>query len=194
MSYENIPGWSRDILPFYDEMAKRIPEGGVFVEVGVFLGRSLAYMGQRRPDLELWAIDPWLDDSSTGYLGMGEYAEIGKAHGGLFFAFLDLMRKHAPDVLERVHILRGTVDSVNLTIDKGIDMLFIDGAHDYESVIKDIEGFAWAVKKGGIISGHDYQPDYPGVIEAVDKALGKGRTKLGPVPEGEWSSVWWAEG
>ncbi len=193
MSYENIPGWSRDILPFYDEMAKRIPQGGVFVEVGVFLGRSLAYMGQRRPDLELWAIDPWKDGESQGYMGPGEYTEIVEGSGGLFLAFLDQMRRHAPDVLSRAHIVRGTVDELAFGVDKQIDMLFIDGAHDYESVIKDIEGFAWTVKKGGIISGHDYQPDYPGVIEAVDKALGKGRTKLGPVPEGEWSSCWWTE-
>jgi hypothetical protein len=191
MSYENIPGWSRDILPFYDEMAKRIPHGGVFIEVGVFLGRSLAYMGQRRPDLELWAIDPWLDDTSTGYLGMGEYAELGAKHGGLFFAFLDLMRANAPDVLERVHIVRGTVDTIAL--DVAADMLFIDGAHDEESVKKDLHGFGYLVKKGGIVSGHDYQPDYQGVIDVVDSFFGKGNTKLGLGPEGEWSSCWWTE-
>src|SRR5258707_2916575 len=143
MSYENIPGWSRDILPFYDEMAKRIPQGCVFVEVGVFLGRSLAYMGQRRPDLELWAIDPWKDGESQGYMGPGEYTEIVEGSGGLFLAVLDQMRRHAPDSLSVPHIVHGTVDDLAFGVDQQIEMRLLGGAHDYEHVIPHIEGIAW---------------------------------------------------
>jgi hypothetical protein len=57
MSYQDIPGWSDDIIPFYENVANMLPWDGTFVEVGVFLGRSLSRMGELRPDLKLIAID-----------------------------------------------------------------------------------------------------------------------------------------
>jgi predicted O-methyltransferase YrrM len=48
-------------------------------------------------------------------------------------------------------------------------MIFIDAGHDYNSVRRDI---AWALASGcPVISGHDYSPNHPGVIQAVDEAF-----------------------
>jgi predicted O-methyltransferase YrrM len=51
--------------------------------------------------------------------------------------------------------------------DNQYDLIYIDGAHDYESVDKDISMFKPKVKKGGFISGHDYYS--PDVKNAVKK-------------------------
>ena len=40
--------------------------------------------------------------------------------------------------------------------DNSLDFVFIDAAHDYESVKKDINAWYPKVKKEGIIGGHDY--------------------------------------
>ncbi len=49
-------------------------------------------------------------------------------------------------------------------------LVFLDAIHDYPETARDI---AWARSAGaGIISGHDYSADFPGVIEAVDQAGG----------------------
>ena len=166
------PGWSHDILPFYTMLAELIPHGGTFVEVGVFLGRSLRYMAEIRPDINIWAVDPWLDGESQGYTGPCEHSEYVQKHGGLFRAFVASM----PD-LSRIHIHRGTSD----TLDVIADAVFIDGAHDHESVDNDIyNAMLWRAK---FISGHDYNPEWTpedgkddgraGVILAVQEAFGK---------------------
>lgn len=70
-----------------------------------------------------------------------------------------------------------------------VDLVFIDGAHDYKSVKSDIAAWLPHVKKNGIICGHDYKAFnttngvemFPGVRQAVDE--------LGPV--GLTGTVWW---
>jgi hypothetical protein len=48
-------------------------------------------------------------------------------------------------------------------------MVFIDAAHDYKSVKKDIE---WCMACGcPVICGHDYSDIHPGVVRAVDEAF-----------------------
>ena len=42
-----------------------------------------------------------------------------------------------------------------------LDFIYIDGNHACEYVLKDIEVARKLVKKGGVVSGHDYHPDYP---------------------------------
>ena len=42
-----------------------------------------------------------------------------------------------------------------------LDFIYIDGNHACEYVLKDIEVARKIVKKGGVISGHDYHPDKP---------------------------------
>ena len=55
----------------------------------------------------------------------------------------------------------------------GLDFVFIDAQHDYDSVKKDIEIWTPKLKPGGLLSGHDYQPNFKGVIQAVDEAVGR---------------------
>lgn len=55
-----------------------------------------------------------------------------------------------------------------------IDLLYIDGAHDYQSVKADIKAWGRCVRVGGFICGHDFEdPVYPGVAEAVLELLGE---------------------
>jgi len=50
-------------------------------------------------------------------------------------------------------------------------LIFIDAAHDYESVKRDIQmGLGSAPK---VLSGHDYNEISPGLVKAVTETLGK---------------------
>lgn len=55
------------------------------------------------------------------------------------------------------------------------DMAFIDGAHDYSSVLADIRKAQKAVKDGGLLVFHDYNhPVHEGLTEAVGELLDEG--------------------
>ncbi len=67
------------------------------------------------------------------------------------------------------------------------DMVYIDAAHNYDSVIEDIESWIDLIKPGGIISGHDYSQRKPEVEKAVNDTLGKENIKTLP------GYVWYME-
>lgn len=55
--------------------------------------------------------------------------------------------------------------------DNYFDLIYIDAAHDYDSVKKDIELYLPKCKH--IMAGHDYSSEWPGVIMAVNEIFGK---------------------
>jgi predicted O-methyltransferase YrrM len=55
------------------------------------------------------------------------------------------------------------------------DLIFIDGAHDYESVARDIRCTLPYLAPGGLLAFHDYHTRQdPGVTQAVDELLSRG--------------------
>ena len=58
-------------------------------------------------------------------------------------------------------------DFLSYDTDNMYDFIYIDGGHNFDSVNTDIEQFKHKVKKGGYISGHDYNSENPEVILAV---------------------------
>ena len=51
------------------------------------------------------------------------------------------------------------------------DFIYIDGSHEYEDVKRDIE--LYLPKTNCIIGGHDYQKEWPGVVQAVNELIGE---------------------
>lgn len=49
------------------------------------------------------------------------------------------------------------------------DMVFIDGSHEYEDVLFDILYWQGELLPGGLMCGHDYDENWPGVTRAVDE-------------------------
>ncbi len=65
-------------------------------------------------------------------------------------------------------------EAVKYFNDKSIDMVFIDGSHEYKDVLEDIT--IWMPKAIKMICGHDYH--FPPVKKAVDELLGTGNYKV----------------
>jgi len=54
--------------------------------------------------------------------------------------------------------------------DNSLDLVYIDAAHDYENVKKDISFWLPKIRLNGIIAGHDIT--IPGVSQAVTEVFG----------------------
>lgn len=64
-------------------------------------------------------------------------------------------------------------------LDFPFDMVFVDAGHDYESCYEDIMAWLPRVRDGGILCGHDYCEDFPGVVRAVNEVFGRANRTSG---------------
>jgi hypothetical protein len=72
----------------------------------------------------------------------------------------------------QVHV--GRFDKVLPTLDRKFDLIFIDGSHDYDSVVQDTELSVPLLKEDGWLVYHDYHEQDPGVVKAVNELVENG--------------------
>lgn len=97
---------------------------------------------------------------------------------------LEIIRKFEKKAHERLDgykhkikwIKEKSADAAILIADNSLDFVYIDANHTYESVAEDISLYYPKVKKGGLLSGHDY--DYGSVKKAVDEFVNRENLKL----------------
>jgi len=140
---------------------KEFPKNSIGAEVGVAEGNhSLQILDVVNPKC-MYLIDYWNTDVRDPYTDQET---------------LDILYGMAVDRfsnLDNVHMFKGpSVESCRNISDDTLDWVYIDASHDYESVLEDLYNWAPKVKKGGIITGHDYIfpiGGWPGVKPALDE-------------------------
>jgi hypothetical protein len=145
----------------------------VGAEIGVFAG-ELSRRLLSRTDLTLYLVDSWATEHAPAYTASGDYhAALTKDRQEHFYHLTQHMVSFAK---ERAHIVRSdSLEAAKAIPDGSLDFVFIDADHTYAGCKADIEAWRPKIKKGGFISGHDYEnPDFPawGVKQAVTELLG----------------------
>ncbi len=166
-SWRDIHGWF-DYEDIYRDLVKRIPDGGNFVEVGCWLGRSIAafhaFTIEAGKQINLYAVDTF----------------TGKSANPLQQSALDIHKGSVEKPFRRNMELLGVPVNVRPVSSETAawampfdfaDAVFIDADHSEAAVRADIIAWLPNVKHGGILAGHDY--DEPGVKAAVDDLLNK---------------------
>lgn len=155
--YEAIPGWlSEDEAITLYELARELPANApVVVEIGSWLGKSSLVLskglrGKERPTL--YCIDPFNGDADATDKALYSQ-ELGTMNGSLKDSFLANMKQHG--VLDVVHPLVGYSFEFADDFKEQIDLLFIDGNHAFEAVLKDYEQWSPLLRPGGMIAFHD---------------------------------------
>lgn len=150
----DVEGWC-DYRALYAEIAKALPDGATIVEVGSWQGQSIIWLCQRLQDLgkkaTVHCIDTWRGDENEP-----THQAIVRANGG---SMLDKFLRNidAADVSHMIRVTAGdSAESAAEFEDASADFVFIDAAHDYESVRKDVAAWYPKLKPGGIWAGHDY--------------------------------------
>jgi predicted O-methyltransferase YrrM len=160
--YQNIESenWF-DYQFLYKKMVDEFGDNSHFVEVGVWKGMSACYMAveilNSEKKIKFDCVDTW-DFVETS-------KEISKTQCENLF---EIFKKNIEPVKDYIGIVKSlSWDGAKFYNDESLDFVFIDAAHDYESVTKDINAWFPKVKIGGIISGHDYRYNM-GVYPAVN--------------------------
>lgn len=153
------------------------------VEIGVFKGDNAYGLLTELPIDSLIGVDP--------YLRYPEFDNnLSNKKGVVARANLDVVKQQTLSRLskfgDRFQLLEEFSSDAATGFDNEIfDFIFIDGNHYYTYVYEDIFNWFPKLKKGGIISGHDYveKPNY-GVIQAVGDLLPEASFSYG-------AKVWW---
>ena len=129
-------------------------------EIGVMKGNFSKLLLESVPNLELYCVDIW--DMYPGY-----DVRVSRNHQEDFYMYTKTLLKeyHVEFVKEF------SMDAVKEFSNEVLDFVYIDANHDFDYVMEDIIEWSKKVRKGGIVSGHDYFP-FPagdgGVVQAVD--------------------------
>lgn len=128
------------------------------VEIGVYKGRGTA----------LWNVE--LINKGIKY----DYYAVDHFEGSEEHKLAGIVPTHE-QVIQNLNcfadnlsiIKMDSISASKLFKAKSLDLVYIDGSHDYKSVLKDIKAWYPKLKNGGVISGDDFNEHWKGVVDAV---------------------------
>ena len=146
-------------------LASQVPLGGLITEIGSYRGKSTCYLAtglllSNNTSAKVQAIDLWT-------LGGTHSIRYGTAETWLLF-------NQNIKLMELSNIVTPYIsDSVKAASRhrRNIDLLFIDGCHNYKFVKADWIAWRKFVKPGSIIAFHDYDRKFPGVVRVVEEIV-----------------------
>ena len=144
------------------------------IEIGVRLAGNLSLLNENPHFQEgfLVGVDCWKEFPENP-----EFNDENYPQSTLDQMYFTCLQKFQND--HHVKILRSlSKEASSFFADKIFDFIYIDAAHDYESMYDDLNYWWPKLKSGGILSGHDYFPDKRiwrgkecGVFKAVNDFL-----------------------
>lgn len=135
-----IPDCGRDDLPgLFRELGFTIG-AEIGVERGLFSERLL------QAGLMVYSVDPWLHSPNWGSAGSQARQD----------QLCQETRERLAQYPESRIIRETSVEAADHFGNGALDFVYIDGCHQFRYVAADLQEWVPKVRKGGIISGHDY--------------------------------------
>lgn len=150
-----------------DDLIKLFAEKGFKkgAEIGVAEGRFSDFMHQTIPDLTLLSVDAYVP--SNGISSRRRKKQFVRA------------KRRLSKYLNNTMIVDSSMNALQKVPDESLDFVYIDADHKFNGVVCDIVEWSKKVRKGGIVSGHDYicRGNY-GVVDAVDMYVRHNKKEL----------------
>lgn len=183
----NTPGLTPEsiCLRLY-ELAKAVPGDEAIVEIGVYKGRTVCYLGlgaRHGEQPQVVGIDPWdLQDQRTQSREQQRlrFAAAGTRRVAERTVQQQGMRSH-------VTLIQGFSTQVAESWDgPKVGLLYVDGDHEAESVLADVRAWLPHLAEGPVIAFDDYGVTHnPGVAEAVNQLVEEGLLTVEEVIDGQ---------
>ena len=151
-------------------------------EVGVYRGAYSRLMLDTIPNLNLFCVDCW--------------KPVGRRNERRQKRYYAVTRSKLRPYRNQIHFVKKwSMDAVKDFEDESLDYVYIDANHNFDFVMQDIIEWSKKVRRGGIVSGHDFHRDKGKVILAVRTYTKAHRIKpwfvLGDEVEGRKSKNSW---
>jgi hypothetical protein len=162
--YYNLDGWmGKNNIDLFNFVIEKIPTNFVWVEVGSWAGKSISYcvveLTNKNKFGKFSCVDIWEDVT---------HIKISK-HETKEIHIKDLFLQNIKPIENKVEIIQSlSWDASSKFLDNTLDFCYLDAAHDYDSVSKDLEAWWPKIKEGSYFGGDDYSKDWPDVPAAVN--------------------------
>jgi len=130
---------------------------GSAVEVGTFSGENAVVMAQYFKSVV--TVDPWANGyDNDDHASNANMAEVEKK-------YFDRIK----DLKNISHLKLTSLDASSEFEDASLDFVYLDGDHQTDAVVLDIDAWKPKIRKGGILAGHDINMEK--VYNAVSQRL-----------------------
>lgn len=181
MLYEKVKYSFFNFQKWYDYIYNHLQDGNEFVEIGTWTGASTLYFGelikQGNKKITFTTIDTFKGSAEHQNHPLIQSDEL-----------LNTFLRNREPLKDHINVIVGDSKVVYKKFaDGSLNALFLDGDHSHEGFRKDIEYWYPKVKKGGLVSGHDYMWGGKGVKPIIDAFADK------PINHLKRQGVWWYE-
>jgi len=128
-------------------------------EIGTGKGATAVHLLRNNPGLHLVEIAYYTSSERK----QGDYTALGKE------LWWNRVRRYRHRMTVLPYPSRMAAGKIK---DESLDFIFIDADHSYKECLWDILNWMPKVRKGGLVSGHDFQDRFPGVKKAVREVFG----------------------
>ncbi|NBX92240.1 MAG: class I SAM-dependent methyltransferase [Proteobacteria bacterium] len=180
-----VEGWfsPKQCGELFLQIISNVKSGSNIVEIGSWKGRSSIFASHAASicQSQLYCVDTWRGNEGEG---INHSTVLQAAKQDIFKEFERNIERYG---CKNVIVCKGNSSDIAAQWKTGaIDFLFIDGSHDYESVLKDLNAWIPHLKKGGIVCGDDWNydelPDLKGSVrKAFQDFFGVNQPNLGIV-------------
>lgn len=185
--YSDIPGWG-NFTKVYKELVSFLPNNASILEIGVGFGRGTwAMLDAIKEGMTFEVVDSFKEDPYKLWLHaletecfltlnkesieLFETATKNNSQKDLFLNNIQQHRKYSQ--LKSVHDMPSEM-YIESDIRSNFDLVFLDGLHSYNTIVKELNYF----KNCSYLTGHDYgNPDCPDVKVAVDEFMKSNKDK-----------------
>ena len=155
--YLYIDGWLSysEAIALYESARSLKAESPIVVEIGSWQGKSSVVLARAikvKRQSVLYCVDPF-NATNNGVQDPTFVQRTRRMDRSLLDTFVKNMRTNG--VYDVIRILHGMSHDFAGSFAEKIDLLYIDGNHEYDAVRRDYEEWAPHLKRGGIIAFHD---------------------------------------
>lgn len=171
---EDLQGWNSYAPIFRDIVHRERPS--VVVDVGVWKGASSIFIAELLRDAGIdgvvISVDTFLGSAEHWNRDSPDFSLIPRRHGlpALYGQFLsNIVRRGLQNYIVPLPLTSDA--AVSVLLDAGIvpQLVHIDAAHDFDSVLRDARGYWSLLRQGGYLMGDDYHETWPGVVRAANQ-------------------------
>jgi hypothetical protein len=159
--YHNVQGFMSDRNRIMlDLVLDRFPQGGTWVELGSWMGRSAAYcvveLINRNKLGSFFCVDTW--DGGIEHQGWQELATLEQT----FQHNIEPIKDHVTAIKSE------SWKAATQFQDESLDFCYVDAGHTYDCVTQDLEAWWPKIRPGCYFGGDDYTKGWPEVCRAVN--------------------------